>query len=163
MAQRHWPVFPDQLTPITRELSVIHREGQVTYFHGELAIFAHEAQDLSTFWLITSQFCINGSAKQREIVRAFGVSPISVKRSVRRYREQGPAGFYVSRRQRGPAVLTPPVLAEAQALLDEGQSVKEVAQRLGLKANTLAKAARAGRVHHRSKKKSLSPAHPVPV
>jgi transposase len=40
--------------------------------------------------MITAQFCVNGNAKQMDIVRAFGVTKISVKRAVKRYREQGP-------------------------------------------------------------------------
>lgn len=52
--------------------------------------------------------------------RAFGVTKISLKRAVKRYREEGPKGFYRPRGHRGPAVLTPAVLGEAQRLLDEG-------------------------------------------
>jgi hypothetical protein len=36
--------------------------------------------------MITSQFCVNGCAKQSDIIRAFGVTSISVKRSVKTYR-----------------------------------------------------------------------------
>ena len=103
---------------------------------------------------ITAQFCINGNAKQMEIARAFGVTPISVKRAVKCYREQGVEGFYAEPKRRGPAVLTAPVLAEAQGLLDDGLAVSEVAERLEVKADTLAKAIRAGRLHKPTKKKT---------
>ena len=43
--------------------------------------------------MFTSQLYINGSASQAEICRAFGVSKISVLRSVKLYREKGMAGF----------------------------------------------------------------------
>jgi hypothetical protein len=42
----------------------------------------------------TAQFCVNGHTQQMEIVRAFGVTKISVKRSVKLYREEGARGFY---------------------------------------------------------------------
>jgi predicted DNA-binding protein (UPF0251 family) len=71
---------------------------------------------------------------------------------VKRYREEGPKGFYRPRGQRGPAVLTPSVLGEAQRLLDEGLETAEVADRLGIKRDTLSKAVRAGRLHQPVKK-----------
>lgn len=38
-------------------------------------------------------------------------------------------------------------MAEAQQLLDDGTDLKEVATELGIKPDTLSKAARAGRLH----------------
>ena len=85
-----------------------------------------------------------------------GVTHITLKRAVKRYREEGPKGFYKPRKRRGPAVLTPMVIAEAQKLLDEGLEPSEVADRLGIKRNTFSKAVRAGRLH-KPVKKTLAP------
>ncbi len=41
-----------------------------------------------------SQIVDSGAAKQVEIVKAFGVSIISVKRYVKILREKGPGGFF---------------------------------------------------------------------
>jgi hypothetical protein len=67
-----------------------------------------------------------------------------------------PPGYYATPRRRGAAVLTSPVLVEAQRLLDAGRAVSDVAMELGIKANTLAKAVHVGRVH-RPEKKSVHP------
>jgi transposase len=67
------------------------------------------------------------------MVRAFGVTKISLKRAVKRYREEGPKGFYRPRGSRGPAVLTPEVLIEAQRLLDESLETAALADRLEIK------------------------------
>jgi hypothetical protein len=80
---------------------------------------------------------------------------VTVKRAVKVYRTEGPRGFYRERKRRGAAVLTAPVLAEAQGLLDEGRATAEVADRLGIKRDTLSKAVRAGRLSVRVKKKTL--------
>jgi transposase len=153
MAQRQLPVFPDGIIPITAQLSCGKQDGRVIYFHGALPVFSHAEADRSSFRMITAQFCVSGAAKQAEIVRAFRVTTISLKRAVKRYREQGPKGFYTPRPSRGAAVLTPAVLAQAQQLFDEGLETTAVAQRLGLKRDTLAKAVAAGRLHQPSKKK----------
>jgi transposase len=147
MLQTAFPFFPEGVTQITALLAFRKQDGQITYFNGAMPVFVHEADDLDSFRMITAQFCVNGNAKQADIVRAFGVTKISVKRAVKRYREQGPRGFYLPRKRRGPAVLTAPVLAEAQGLFDAGLETSEVADRLGIKRDTLSKAVRAGRVH----------------
>lgn len=43
--------------------------------------------------MITCQLYVNGSASQAELCRVFGVSKISMLRSVKLYREKGMAGF----------------------------------------------------------------------
>ncbi len=54
-------------------------------------------------------------------------------------------------------MLTEEVLAEAQQRFDEGLEISEVAEQLGVKRNTLAKAIGAGRVHKPRKKKISIP------
>jgi len=94
---------------------------------------------------------VSGNVKQIEISRAFGVSYISVKRSVKRLKEEGSKGFFKKRKGRSPHVLVPNVMKKAQNFLSKGHSASEVAKQLDLKANTLNKAIREGRLH---KKKS---------
>jgi transposase len=153
MPQLHLPMFPAGVTPITDELAFERRDGKIAYFNGQTAVFVHAEDDFATFRMITSQFCANGHAKQRDIIRAFGVTSISVKRAVKLYRERGAKGFYAPRATRGAAVLTQSVVAGIESLLVEGASLGEVAERLGLKLNTLQKAAAAGRIRQAAKKK----------
>jgi transposase len=152
MPQIQLPVFPDGVTEINQNLGVQKRDGQVVYFNGLMPVFMHAESDLQTFRMITSQFVVNGNAREVEVIKAFGVPASTVKRYVRLYREQGPAGFYVTRRRRGPVVLTPEVLAHAQKLLNEGQDVAAVAAELEIKPNTLSKAVLAGRLQRLEKK-----------
>ncbi len=153
MPQVQFPFFPEGVTHITPLLAFSKQDGRVTYFNGSMPVFIHDEEDVASFRMITAQFCVNGNAKQMEIVRAFGVTKISLKRAVKCYREKGPKGFYTPRNHRGPAVLIPTVLAEAQQLLDDGLETSEVADRLGIKRDTLSKAVRAGRLHKPVKKK----------
>ena len=114
MPHKQLPLFAEGMKPISAHLAVEKRDGQVTYFNGQLPVFSHAAEDIRTFRMITAQFCINGTAKQADIARAFGVTLISVKRAVKRYREQGVSGFYEEPKRRGAAVLTAEVLDAAQ-------------------------------------------------
>jgi hypothetical protein len=157
--QLHLPMFLGGVTPITEVLAFAKQDGQVTYFSGQLPVFSHPEDDLARFRMITSQFCVNGGAQQSDIIQVFGVPPISVKRSVKIYREKGPEGFYARRATRGPAVLVDAVVAQAEERLAEGCSVVEVAAELGVKLNTRRKAIRAGRIRAAVRKRPLTRSH----
>jgi transposase len=154
MPQRQLPLFPDGVTQISGLLAFCVTDDRVTYLNGNMPVFFHEKDDIATFRMITAQFCINGNARQAEIAKVFGIPKVTVKRAVKRYREEGPKGFYAQRKTRGAAVLTAEVVAGAQSLLDDGLETAEVARRLELKPDTLSKAVRAGRLHKPSKKKT---------
>lgn len=140
-------MFPEGVTLLSQELGVCCREGRVSYFYGTLPVFTHEAKDVRSFRMFTSQLYLEGKVKQADLVRVFGVSAISVKRAVKLHEQAGPGGFWKPRRTRGAAVLTPPLLLKAQGQLDQGCSVQEVASLLQVKYNTLQKAVQAGRLH----------------
>ena len=137
MPQIQLPFFPEGVTQISDLLAFRVEDGRVAYFNGNMPVFIHDKDDIATFRMITAQFCVNGNAKQAEISAVFGIPKVTVKRAVKRYREEGPRGFYTPRKPRGAAVLT-----------------AEVARRLELKPDTLSKAVRAGRLHKPLKKKT---------
>ena len=155
MPQLQLPIYPAGSTPITKDLVFEKREDKVTYFHCTLPVFSHSVDDIASFRMITSQFYVNGHTTQAELVRAFGVSAISIKRAVKRFREEGPAGFYQKRRTRGAAVLTDKVLEQSQQLLNEGLESPVIADQLGIKRDTFAKAIHAGRLHKPIKKNTM--------
>ena len=156
MAQLQLPVFPEGVTQLSSDLGVTCREGRVSYFYGTLPVFTHDAKDVKSFRMFTSQLYVDGKVKQADLVRIFGVSAISVKRAVKLYETMGPGGFWRSRPTRGPSVLTAEVLKQAQGLLDQGQSLREVAAELGIQYDTMRKAVRAGRLHEGEKKTNRS-------
>ena len=109
-------------------------------------LYSHGANEKISFQLVTAQLIVYGHCRNVDIVKAFGVTAISVKRAVKKYRTGGISAFVQKRPARGPKVLTDKVLLEAQQLLEEGESRTNVAQNLGVKANTLSKAIQAGKL-----------------
>lgn len=152
MPQLQLPVFPHGVTSITADLAFQPENGKVVYFHGLLPVFQHEREDLRSFRMFTSQLVANGTVRQRDIVRAFGVPLATVKRYMKVHRRQGTAGFFQPPRRRAASVLTTEVKQRVQALLDEGKSVPEVSREIGVAGNTLHKAIQAGRLHAIKKK-----------
>jgi hypothetical protein len=111
--------------------------------------------------MFTSQMIVNGTVKPQEIVKAFVVPRITVKRYVKLLRERGAQGFYQSKaRQSSASVLKGEVRERARTLLERGRSVPEVAGELKVLANTLHKAIRGGRLPAPEKKRRTPTGRP---
>ena len=149
MPQMQLPMFPAGLTLINPSIAFQKEGGRVVYFHGHLPVFQHETGDVQSFRLFTSQLIEQGTASQAEIVKAFGVPRITVKGYVKVLRPSGSKGFFAPRKGRSARVLTPEVRNRVQARWDEGRPVPEIAQELEVRADTLHKAIRAGRLKKR--------------
>jgi len=146
MPQRQLPIFPSGVTELSSELAFHKHDGKVVYVNGTMPIFSHDENDKKSFQMITAWFCASGIVKQVDVSRAFNVSVISIKRSVKLFKKFGPEGFYREPKRRGAAVLTPETLATVQDLLDEHSTVSMIARKLDLKEDTLRKAILAGRL-----------------
>ena len=125
----------------------------MVYFNGHLPVFMHAEEDLGAFRLYTSQMIVNGTASQSQIVEAFGVPLVTVKRCVKRLREKGAGAFFQTAERQAGSKLTPERLLQVQALLDQGRSVPAISQALGVHKSTLHKAIDDGRLRQEIKKK----------
>jgi transposase len=161
MPQKQLPIFPAGVTEINRHIAVQKEAGQVWYIYGHLPVFHHAEDDIRSFRMFTSQMIVNGTVKPKEIVKAFGVPSITVKRYVKVFREQGVEGFYDTKpRKSSASVLRGEVLERARVMLEQGQSVPDIAKELEVLANTLHKAIRAGRLPAAQKKRASTVRRP---
>ena len=94
MLQTRLPFFPENIELINNYIGFQKINDTVYYFNGAMPVFQHPEKDYASFRLFTSQLVVNGNVKQVEIVNAFNVSAISVKRWVKKYREQGAESFF---------------------------------------------------------------------
>lgn len=158
MPQMQLPVFYEGVTAITNDVGYEKREEKVVYYCGTMPVFSHRSEDLDSFRMIASQLYVNGAVRQADLVRAFGIRPLAVKRWVKRYRAEGPRAFFTARRGGSkPRVLTAEVREQAQSRLDQGQSTSEIASELGLSYDVLRKAIGDGRLRKPKKKTARSP------
>jgi hypothetical protein len=152
MPQLQLPIFPSGVTEINSQIAVLKESGTVYYIHGHLPVFQHAEKDVRGFRMFTSQMVVNGTVKPKDLVAAFGVPMISVKRSVKVFRERGAEGFFADKpRHSSASVLKGEVLERAQQLLDEGKSIPEVGRELKVLLTTLHKAVDAGRLRPQKK------------
>ncbi len=156
MPQAWLPLIPRSATQINETWSVEKRNRRWFYFCGLNPVFSHAEEDRQTFRMYTAQLVYQGQCKQSEIIRVFGVSRNSVSRSVTKFKEGGADDFYAYRKGRGCSVFTDVVKAQAQELLVSGETKKEVAEKLGIKYDTLRKAVSQGRLIEPAATKSTS-------
>ena len=151
MPQALLPLIPDGATSINDRISVVREDGEWTYFCGVAPVFRHPEKDRRSFRMFTAQLACQGMCRQSDLVRTFGVSTNSVKRSVKKYREEGIESFYQPRKRRGATVMTDDITARAEELLGRGCSRRDVADELGVPYDTLRKAINQGRLREPSR------------
>jgi len=133
MTQLLLPFISPGVTQINSRVSVWENDGHWTYFLGEFPVYSHRVDDQRMFRLTIAQLIESGACRQKEVIKAFGVSKSSVIRAQNKLRNGGAEAFFVDRRGRkGGTVLTPEVLDQAQVLLDKGLPRKEIAEELGV-------------------------------
>ena len=150
MPQALLPIIPPGATAINDVVSVVFEQQQWTYFCGIQPVFRHPMDDSRSFRMFSAQLCVQGTCSQAEILRTFGVSKHSVLRSVAKYRQLGIGAFYSPRKGRGPSIMTPEIICQAQELLSGGSRRKDVAGELKVKYDTLRKAIEKGRLQEPS-------------
>ena len=101
MPEPFLPMFPADVTEINRHVSFARRDGRIYYFNGPMPVFSHEEKDLASFRMFTSQLVHDGNCSQAEIARAFGVSTISLKRYVKKFRAEGIKRILCAARTKG--------------------------------------------------------------
>ena len=148
MTQLLLPIISPGVTQINPLVSVWENDDLWTYFLGKFPIYSHRVDDQRMFRLTIAQLIESGACRQKEVIKAFGVSKRSVIRAQNKLRKGGSGAFFVDRRGRKFApVLTPEVLGQAQRLLDKGLSGRQAAEELGVKYDTLRKAVNDGRLN----------------
>lgn len=141
------PMIPRGATEINHRVCVFRDEEKWTYFVGMHPVYSHGANDTRMFRMVTAQLIDSGACRLVEILRTFGVSKSSVIRSLKKLRSEGAEGFFKARRgRRGGTVMTREVLEQAQSLLRQGCSRREIADELAVPYDTLRKAINDGRL-----------------
>jgi transposase len=132
------PIFPKDIKLITPNLGVIEKDRIVNYLHSGVPIGNHASNDLKSFRCHTSRMIEVGLCRQTDIVRTFGVSSDSVKRSLKLFQQKGEKGFYG---QQGPMrlchTMLPDRIKRIQEMLDLGMSNYAIAKKEGISEGTI--------------------------
>lgn len=92
------PQFPKEPEMISSTLEVFEYDDIVNYMQNGMPIACHIFNDLKSFRYYTALFVTNGLCQVSDIVRFFGVSEDSVRKSIKILEEKGEKGFFGKRK-----------------------------------------------------------------
>lgn len=132
------PLFSKDTHLITTTLGFQRIKEDVFYYHSGAPIYNHPVEDLNSFRYFTSNLIDNGRCEGTDISKAFGVSYTSVLRYLKKFREQGPDGFFGKDSRHGHTYkMLPEVIARIQKELDTGKSNNSIAKKEGISEGTI--------------------------
>jgi prepilin-type processing-associated H-X9-DG protein len=141
------PGFPDGSSRIGDALSILKKDGRVTYFVGGDNYFSHEVGDASSHRFILASLMDNGHVRASDLKKApLCIPQRTLMNWLEKLRGQGPDSFFRPARRAEALVMTPQVVARCENLLGSGESVSAVARRAGILESTLRKAIARGAV-----------------
>lgn len=139
--------FPDGATRIGSTLSVLKKDGRITYFTGSDNYFWHAEADTEGLRFAISTLIANGHVRACEVEASnLGIAHRTLMHWGRQLAEDGPGSFFTPRLRRSGAVITDAKRAECGRFLDAGETIAGAARLTGVSDSTLRKAVRSGRV-----------------
>jgi len=141
LKQPFLPGFPDGATKIGDALSILKKDGRVTYFVMDDNYFSHAEGDVQSQRFALASLMENSHVRARDLEGA----PLCIPhRSLMNWnaqlRKDGPSSFFRSASRRTPRVMNSERIAECTQLLAQGIAVSRVAKDVGIEESTLRKA-----------------------
>jgi hypothetical protein len=142
------PGFPDGASRIGDGLSILKKDGRVTYFVGGDNYFSHPEGDASSHRFILASLMENGHARACDLEKApLCIPHRTLMNWLGQLRTHGPDSFFRRSQRASARVMTPEMVARCEGLLASGMSVANVAKHAVIQASTLRKALGRGAVH----------------
>ena len=124
--------FPDGAIRIGSILSVLKKEGRVTYFVGADNYFSHAETDTAGPRFAMATLLAKRHVRACEVeASSLGIAHRTLLNWTRQLDEKGPGSFYAPRPGRGGAVITPGKSADCGRFLDAGETIAGVVRRGG--------------------------------
>jgi transposase-like protein len=135
------PGFPDGAQKIGVWLSILEKDGLVSYFLGGDNYFSHPTGDRKSERFALTSLMENGHVRACDLERP----PLSLPHRTLMHwkaqcRKEGPASFFRNIEGPRPPIMTPEKSAQCARLLADGHRVSKVARLAGIKESTLRKA-----------------------
>lgn len=146
--------FPEGAMKIGQSLSILKKEGLVTYFAGGDNYFSHPEGDQNAERFAFATLMQNGHVRPCDLEGP----PLCLKHRtimnwVEQIREEGPGSFFRPRCSKNVSVMKSEKIAECEGLFQDGQTVAKVATLAGIKESTLRKAIKRGAISKTLKEK----------
>ena len=128
-------------------LSILTKDGRVTYFVGGDNYFSHEEGDASSHHFVLASLMDNGHVRACDLEKApLCIPHRTLMNWLGQLRKGGPESFFRPGRRASARVMTREMVARCEDLFASGMPVAAVAKRAGIQESTLRKALGRGAV-----------------
>lgn len=141
LRQQFLPGFPEGSTRIGDALSIVKKDGCVSYFVGGDNYFSHSEADTRSRRFALASLIENSHVRARDLEGApLCIPHRTLMNWTAQLRQEGPSSFFHPAHRRSARVMTAQTIAQCSQLLAEGISTSSVAKRVGINESTLRKA-----------------------
>lgn len=139
------PGFPDGAQRIGEAVSVVEKDGWVTYFVGSDDYFRHTKEDVRSRRFILTSLMENKHLKAADLSSPPLLIPHRTLMNWKsQFRKAGPASFFTAHDQPKTVIMTPQKSLQCATLLAQGLRVSVVARQAEIDESTLRKAVKRG-------------------
>ena len=146
MHQLLLPGFPVGAIRVGESVSILKKDGRVTYFVGSDNYFSHAEGDHRAEHFAIAVLIANRHMRLCDTEATLGIPRRTIHNWLKQHNDKGADSFFILRRQRGAAVMQPELSSKCEELLAQGLRVSEVARSVGVGESTLRKAVKRGSV-----------------
>jgi transposase len=140
LRQSFLPGLPDGAVKIGKVVSILKKDGRVTYLVGSDNYFSHGEDDERSRRFALTSLVENGHARARDLEDSLHIPHRTLMNWMKQYRDEGPASFYQPAPTSRARIMTEEKSLECARLMAEGYSMAEVARRAKVQESTLRKA-----------------------
>jgi transposase-like protein len=141
LKQQFLPGFPDGAVKIGEILSILKKDGRVTYFLGSDNYFNHMLDDRQSERFVLASLMHNGHVRACDLeAEPLAIPHRTLMNWVAQYRSDGPSSFFRTSNGRKTQIMTEEKKAECASLIAGGARLSEVARQTGIADSTLRKA-----------------------
>ena len=124
--------FPDGAIRIGATLSVLKKEGAVTYFVGPDNFYSHPESDIGAQRFALATLIANGHVRPSEVERScLGIPHRTLMNWTGQLAARGAGSFFAPRARRGQTVMTPEKAAECARFLEQEVTIAVAARCAG--------------------------------
>jgi hypothetical protein len=155
MLQRPIPLLPEGAKPINDHIAIFHDKGEVVFLNASCAIFKCSDNDRYGIRLAQGVLCSADAVKPAQLARALGLNRSTVSRNKKAYEKGGAQALLIDKSSnRTFYKLDKEKLRKAKKLLDQGVSVKKIAESVGVTEGCIRYAIRKGTLRKKEVVKS---------
>ena len=163
MLQSHISFLPEGAELVNDHLAIYRHNSQIEFYTASGPIYSCSENDPYGFRLAQGILLKQTTATPAQLAKALGVNRTTVYRNFKKYEEGGPVSLLIDKSNRKAYKLSGEKRRQAQALLNKGNSLRVVAEQVGITEGCLRYAIRKATIVREKQQSKAKGSNRTPV